>query len=71
MLVATWIFPFHTQDNNLCMLMVHHQSHLIQTNNADWKYPETVFASAIPYGNDETKAHLFSPSPPPSPVCQI
>ena len=38
----------------------------------------TLFASAIPYGNDEAKAHLFSspPSSPPSPpssspVCQM
>ena len=31
-----------------------------------------VFASAIPIGNDEAKAHHFSSSSsPPSPVCQM
>ena len=31
-----------------------------------------LVASAIPYGNDEAKAHTFSsPSSPSSPVCQM
>jgi hypothetical protein len=32
-----------------------------------------LFASAIPIGNDEAKAHHFSSSssPPSSPVCQM
>ena len=31
---------------------------------------DLIFASAIPSGNDEAKAHLFS-SPPSSPVSQM
>ena len=54
---------------------------LRQTDYTD--YIAILFASAIPYGNDEAKAHLFSsppspPSPPSpssssssSPVCQM
>ena len=25
-----------------------------------WRYFMSIFASAVPYGNDESKAHLFS-----------
>ena len=31
----------------------------------------SLFASAIATSNDEAKAHLFSPPPPSSPVCQM
>ena len=30
-----------------------------------------VFASAIPYGNEEAKVQIFSSPPSPSPVCQM
>ena len=56
--MKNYLFGFHGHD-------------FVGLNHILLELKKYLFASAIPYGNDEAKAHTFSSSSPSSPVCQM